>query len=161
MYKYSSYWRKTMQLTQSEIIQVLRKRAGLNQAELGSRAFNTTVESGRTKIKNIELGKQHASTEDLKCIARSLDVSPEQLQPRPGNKDLDPAPVQGGILISKKIADMFPGLRDYLDMLEKASMIDDSDLIVYLSDKIADIWQNGPKMVNGSQKRNITTVELS
>ena len=148
-----------MQLTQSEIIQILRKRAGLNQAELGSRAFSTTVESGRTKIKNIELGKQNVSPEDLKCIARSLDVSLEQLQPLPRKKNLDSASVQDGILISQKTADMFPDLREYLDMLEKASMIDDSDLIAYLSDKIAAIWQNGPKTAMGSQKRNITTIE--
>jgi transcriptional regulator with XRE-family HTH domain len=148
-----------MQLTQSEIIQILRKRAGLNQAELGSRAFSTTIESGRTKIKNIELGKQNVSPEDLKCIARSLDVSLEQLQPFPRKNNLDSAPVQDGILISQKVADMFPDLREYLDMLEKASVIDDSDLIAYLSNKIADIWQNGPKVAMESQKINITTVE--
>ena len=148
-----------MQLTQSEIIQILRKRAGLNQAELGSRAFSTTVESGRTKIKNIELGKQNVSPEDLKCIARSLDVSLEQLQPFPRKNNLDSASVQDGILISQKVADMFPDLREYLDMLEKASVIDDSDLIAYLSNKIADIWQNGPKVAMESQKINIITDE--
>jgi transcriptional regulator with XRE-family HTH domain len=148
-----------MELTQSEIIQILRKRAGLNQAELGSRAFNTTTESGRTKIKNIELGKQNISPEDLKCIARSLDVSPEQLQPLSRKKNTDSVLFQDDILISKRIANMFPGLREYLDMLEKASMIEDSDLITYLSDKIADIWQNGPKMAIGTKKINIKTVE--
>ena len=148
-----------MQLTQNEIIQILRKRAGLNQAELGSRAFNTTVESGRTKIKNIELGKQHVSIEDLKCIARVMGVPLEQLQPLPGKKNLDSAPEKMGILISQKVAAMFPDLREYLDMLEKASMISDSGLIVYLSNKIADIWQNGPRLIMGSPKRNIKTVE--
>ena len=70
-----------MRLTQTEIIQILRKRAGLNQAELGARAFNTTFDSGRTKIKNIELGKQRVNKEDLKRIAECLDVPQEQLQP--------------------------------------------------------------------------------
>ena len=148
-----------MQLTQNEIIQILRKRAGLNQAELGSRAFNTTVKSGRTKIKNIELGKQHVSIEDLKCIARVMGVPLEQLQPLPGKKNLDSTPEKMGILISQKVAAMFPDLREYLDMLEKASMISDSGLIVYLSNKIADIWQNGPELIVESPKRNIKIAE--
>jgi len=117
------------------------------------------VESGRTKIKNIELGKQHVSIEDLKCIARVMGVPLEQLQPLQGKKNLDSAPEKMGILISQKVAAMFPGLREYLDMLEKASMINDSGLIVYLSEKIADIWQNGPKLNMESPKRNIKTVE--
>jgi len=65
-----------MQLTQPELIQILRKRAGLNQAELGSRAFETTLDSGRTKIKNLELGIQRATGDDLKRIARILRRDP-------------------------------------------------------------------------------------
>jgi hypothetical protein len=34
---------------------------------------------------------------------------------------------------------MFPELHEYLEMLEKASVIDDMDLIEYLSKKIASI----------------------
>ena len=59
-----------MQLTQPEIIQILRKRANLNQAELGSRAFNTNMDSGRTKIKNIELGRQRPTEDGLRQICR-------------------------------------------------------------------------------------------
>ena len=44
-------------------------------------------------------------------------------------------------------------------MLEKASRIDDLELIEYLSKKIADIWQEGPMPVAQSEKRNITTAE--
>ena len=146
-----------MQLTQSEIIQILRKRAGLNQAELGSRAFNTTVDSGRTKIKNIELGKQRVSDDDLKGIAQCLNVPLEQLQPLPENKKTTRAQFNNGILISKKVVDMFPDLGEYLEMLEKASMIDDLDLIEYLSKRIADIWRDGPKLGAKSPKKIATT----
>ena len=76
-----------MRLTQPEIIQILRKRAGLNQAELGSRAFDTTIDSGRTKIKNLAyLGNTSAvSTADgctvipiptVHALAQTLDQGP-------------------------------------------------------------------------------------
>ena len=146
-----------MQLTQNEIIQILRKRAGLNQAELGSRAFNTTFDSGRTKIKNIELGKQRMNNDDLKRIAQCLDVPPKQLQPSLENKKIIPTQFKDGILISQKVVDMFPDLGEYLEMIEKASMIDDLELIEYLSKKLADIWRAGPKLVAQSPKKNTTT----
>jgi transcriptional regulator with XRE-family HTH domain len=148
-----------MRLTQSEIIQILRKRSGLNQAELGSKAFKTTPDSGRTKIKNIELGKQRASEDDLRRIAECLDVPAEQLQGPPQSQNSTPVQFNSGILISQKIVDMFPDLREYLEMLENAIRIDDSDLIAYLSKKIADIWRDGPRLGAQSSARIITTSE--
>jgi transcriptional regulator with XRE-family HTH domain len=135
-----------MQLTLAETIQILRKRAGLNQAELGSKAFNTTFDSGRTKIKNIELGKQRVSESDLNRIAECLDVPPEKLQSSTGNKNKTPGLPEDGIRISNKVVDMFPDLREYLEMLEKASRIDDVELIKYLSEKISEIWRGGPQL---------------
>ena len=146
-----------MHLTQSEIIQILRKRAGLNQAELGSRAFDTNIDSGRTKIKNIELGKQRVTDDDLKRIARCLDVPVQQLRPSTdGDKD-GASSFKDGILLSQKVVDMFPELQEYLEMLEKASLIDDFDLIEYLSKKIAGIWQEGPKSAALKSKRTAKT----
>ena len=142
-----------MQLMQNEIIQILRKRAGLNQAELGSRAFNTTFDSGRTKIKNIELGKQRVSDDDLERIAQCLDVPPMQLQLSTENKKIISDQFKEGVLVSQKVVDMFPDLGEYLEMIEKASMIDDIELIEYLSKKLADIWRAGPKMDAQSAKR--------
>jgi transcriptional regulator with XRE-family HTH domain len=147
-----------MRLTQSEIIQILRKRAGLNQAELGSRAFKTTLDSGRTKIKNIELGKQRASEDDLRRIAECLDVPVEQLQQPVQKQNSTTVQYSGGIRISQKVVDMFPDLREYLEMLENASRIDDSDLIAYLSKKISDILRSGPKLeAQFSAKINTTS----
>ena len=148
-----------MELTQSEIIQILRKRAGYNQAELGARAFNTTPDSGRTKIKNIELGKQRVSEDDLKRIAQCLDVPAEQLQPPPPNQGTASVKSKNGALISQKIIDMFPELREYLEMLENAARIDDLDLIEYLSRKIANIWQDGPKAGVQSPKNIISSTK--
>ena len=146
-----------MRLTQPEIIQILRKRAGLNQAELGSRAFDTTFDSGRTKIKNIELGNQKPTDDDLKRIAECLDVSVEQLQLTPTGKEPSSGTVQGGIRISQKILDMFPDLAEYLIMIEKAAMIDDSDLIEYLSEKIAAILKEGPATASASSPNKLAT----
>ena len=148
-----------MRLTQSEIIQILRKRAGFNQAELGSRAFKTTLDSGRTKIKNIELGKQRISDDDLKRIAEVLDAPLEKLQAPPENQKPAETQLKNGTRISQKIVDMFPDLREYLGMLENASRIDDIELIAYLSKKIADILQDGPKLRTQSSTRIITTTE--
>jgi len=133
-----------MQLTQPEIIQILRKRAGFSQAELGSKAFETTPNSGRTKIKNIELGRQLSTDNDLRLIARCLDVPVERLQPNPECNETLSGKSQGGVLISQKIVDMFPDLGKYLEMLDKAEGIKDSELIRYLAKKIAGILQIDP-----------------
>ena len=54
---------------------------------------------------------------------------------------------------------MDDGVGAVLEMLEKASRIDDLDLIKYLSKRIADIWRDGPKLVSQSPNRIITTTE--
>ena len=133
-----------MQLTQPEMIQILRKRANLNQAELGSRAFDTNMDSGRTKIKNIELGRQRPTEKDLRQIAQCLDVPFEQLLVSPDGKSPPSGLSQGAVLISQKVVDMFPDLGNYLEMLEKAAGIDDHELVEYLAGKIGDIMRSGP-----------------
>ncbi len=133
-----------MQLTQPEIILILRKRANITQAELGSKAFETTPNSGRTKIKNIELGRQLATGDDLRRIAKCLDVPVEKFEPAPENYDTAAGNSEGGVLISKKIVDMFINLPKYLEMLNEAADLEDSELIVYLANKVAGILQIGP-----------------
>ena len=128
-----------MQLTQPETIQILRKRAGLNQAELGSRAFETSMDSGRTKIKNLELGIQRPTDNDLQRIAGCLEVPVEIFQNNPDPTENSINQVQNGVRVSQKIIDMFPDLGDYLEMLDKAAMMDDMDLINYLAERIAAI----------------------
>jgi transcriptional regulator with XRE-family HTH domain len=146
-----------MRLTQTEIIQILRKRAGLNQAELGARAFNTSFDSGRTKIKNIELGKQRVNKKDLKRIAECLNVPLEQLHPMSEVKKMTSKGTEDGFMISQKVIDMFPDLREYLEMLDKASIINDLDIIAHLSQKIANIWHRGPILVEKPPQRTNST----
>ena len=132
-----------MQLTKPEIIQILRKRAGLNQAELGSRAFETNMDSGRTKIKNLELGIQRPTDDDLKRIADSLNA-PFEIFLTESNYDEDSPKRPNGFLISQKIIDMFPDLEEYLEMLDKAARMDDTELIDYLAERIAAILRREP-----------------
>ena len=127
-----------MQLTKPEIIQIMRKRAGLNQAQLGSRAFETSLDSGRTKIKNLELGIQRPTEDDLERIAESLDA-PIELFLADSDTDENTPKKANGFLISQKIIDMFPDLGEYLEMIDKAARMDDTDLIDYLADRIAGI----------------------
>ena len=139
-----------MQLTQPEIIQILRKRANLNQAELGSQAFNTTMDSGRTKIKNIELGRQRPTEDDLRQIAECLSVPAGQLLAAADGKTASAGVSNGAVLISQKVIDMFPDLGNYLEMLEKAGGIEDIELVEYLAGKIGDIMLKGPSADSAS-----------
>jgi transcriptional regulator with XRE-family HTH domain len=126
-----------VELAQAEVIQIYRKRSGINQGDFGSRAFNTSYESGRTKIKNIELGRQIATAADLKKMAALLDVPVSELMPRRqtagGGHRLPPQKV----FFSAGVLERFPGLDAYVDMLNKAARINDGELLAYLCEKIA------------------------
>lgn len=148
-----------MQLTQPEIIQILRKRANLNQAELGSRAFNTNMDSGRTKIKNIELGRQRPTEDDLRQIAECLSVPPEQLMAADDGKAAPVGVGNGAVLLSQKVLDMFPDLENYLEMLENAVGIEDFELIEYLAGKIGDIMSSGPAADSASHPTITADIE--
>ncbi len=129
-----------MELTTPEIIQLLRRRAQMNQGDFGAKAFGTSYESGRTKIKNIELGKQVSTEMDLKKMARVLGLKPVELRPQ---KNLTPP--EKGMLVPQKTLDLFSGLEAYLDMLNKAVLLGDNDLIEYISDKISELFQVGTR----------------
>ncbi|MDJ0829826.1 MAG: helix-turn-helix transcriptional regulator [Desulfobacterales bacterium] len=130
-----------MELKQYEIIQILRRRSDMNQGTLGSKAFNTSYESGRTKIKNIELGKQIPTQDDLEKMARVLGVSSTDLTPNASTSILHPLTGKEGILIHQKTIDRFPQLAPYLDMLNKAVALNDQELIEHIGEKIAVIVQ--------------------
>lgn len=128
-----------MQLTQQEIIQLLRRRRGLNQGQLGAKAFGTGMDAGRTKIKNIELGRQKPTKDDLNKLALALGVSIGDLAPGNGpfNETSDP-----DHQLAAETAALFPGLAEYFDLLNKAVQINDHELIGYISSKISDLFAN-------------------
>jgi len=130
-----------MKLVQSEIIQILRKRRGLNQGDLGAKAFNTSFESGRTKIKNIELGRQAPTMRDLDRLATVLDVSVHQLIPQPAAAAPPSVPVAAGHIVDQVVLDRFPGLEAYVDMLNSAVKIGDAELTRYIASKIAHLLE--------------------
>ena len=126
-----------MRLEQPEIIQILRRRARLNQGDFGARAFDTSFESGRTKVKNIELGRQVPTRKDLEKMAAVLGVSVSELVPV-DSPAVDGAAGSGdGFRVGKELLEAFPGLEDYLGMLEKAVKVEDTELIGYLAEKVA------------------------
>jgi transcriptional regulator with XRE-family HTH domain len=130
-----------MDLTQAEIIQILRKRKELNQGTFGASAFNTSFESGRTKVKNIELGKQIPKHKDLVKMARVLDVPVEKLLPeRKAVQENNRLPADG-VYISNTVFEIIPDIEPYIDMLNKAATLDDKDLIAYLFEKLSDMFR--------------------
>ncbi len=128
-----------MELAQPEIIQVLRKRADLNQGAFGAKAFNTTFESGRTKVKNIELGKQVPTRDDLKKMAKVLGVPLSTMTPGKKAKTRESPPPGEGVFIVRKVLDLFSGLDVYLEILNKAVMLDDHELVRYISKKVSNL----------------------
>ena len=124
-------------LTQPEIIQILRRRADMNQGTFGSKAFDTSFESGRTKIKNIELGRQIPTQKDLHKMAGVLGIAVTDLLPgHAGARRKDPAPGRG-VMVSEKVLQRFPDLGTYLEMLNKSVNLEDNELVGYITEKIA------------------------
>ena len=129
-----------MELTQPEIIQLLRRRCNMNQGALGAAAFDTSFESGRTKIKNIELGRQLPTSEDLANMARVLGVAVSDLDPsRPGPPVPD-AERDKGVLIQCGVLEHLPGADVYIEMLNKAVRLEDRELIAHIADKLAGLF---------------------
>ncbi len=140
---------RDMDLTLPEIIQICRRRAGLNQGTLGAAAFDTSFESGRTKIKNIELGRQKPTSRDIENMARVLKMPVSALTtqstvPVPDLKN----PSHAGIAVSKQTIDLFPGLDAYLEMLNKAVLLNDEELIDHIAGKLARLFA-APSQMGG------------
>ncbi|MBL0713251.1 MAG: hypothetical protein JJV98_06075 [Desulfosarcina sp.] len=132
-----------MELSQSEIVQICRRRAGLNQGTLGADAFNTSFESGRTKIKNIELGRQKPTQQDIENLARVLNIPVSALIPNPTGKVRGhDATSPQGLDVSEKTIEQFPGLDAYLEMLNKAVLLNDRELIDYIAEKLARLFSD-------------------
>lgn len=132
-----------MELTLTEKIQLLRKRMGLNQGQFGAKAFNTNEETGRTKIKNIELGKQKPTPEDLAKMARVFNIPPSMFH-QSSSDVVDPQIPSGqGLFVDQAVLDRFHQLGPYLEMLNRAISIKDEELIEHIAGKLADVFTIG------------------
>lgn len=137
-----------VELTQGEIVQILRKRAGINQGQLGAEAFNTTPDSGRTKIKNIELNKQKPTLDDLKAIADSLHLPlSELLFYQEENQGSLAKHKSEGVFVHQRIFSQFPGLEECLSILNKALILKDQELVSYVAKKTAGLLLQEAKAV--------------
>ena len=131
-----------MELKQPEIIQILRRRCNLNQGALGAAAFDTSFESGRTKIKNIELGRQIPTPDDLEKMATVLGVPVSELDPDRTSAKTAARTVEGhdGVVIHRRVLEQLPGADVYIEMLNKAVRLDDRELISHIADKLAGLF---------------------
>ena len=129
-----------MELTQPEIIQLLRRRCNMNQGALGSAAFETSIESGRTKIKNIELGRQIPTPDDVEKMARVLGVSEADLDPARAKAPAGGGERTDGVVIQRRVLEHLPGADVYLEMLNKAVRLEDRELIAHIGDKLAGLF---------------------
>ncbi len=134
-----------MQLTLPEIIQLLRRRKGLNQAELGVQAFDLAPDSARTKIKNIELGRQRLSDDDIQKLSLVLEVPPESIAPTPAAAAPAGKPTRTGCLLRQETLQRFPGLEEYVEMLNNAVRIGDQDLIGYIAGRLSSVFETNYK----------------
>jgi transcriptional regulator with XRE-family HTH domain len=125
-----------MKLKQPEIILVLRRRAQRNQGDFGAGAFDTSFESGRTKGKNIELGRQVPTQKDLENMAAVLGVPVSELLPEQSSPRNAQDETGNGIRPGRELIDALPGLEDYLGMLEKAVRVNDTELVGDLAEKV-------------------------
>jgi len=129
-----------MDLSIAEIIQILRKRARLNQGDFGAKAFGKSFEAGRTKVKNIELGKQKPTPADLANISKTLNVPLTVLNQDRLSTAGETLPPEDAFYIDKKVLKFFPDLDAYIDMLNKAVSIEDMELIDHLAGKISTLF---------------------
>jgi transcriptional regulator with XRE-family HTH domain len=131
-----------MELMQPEIIQLLRRRCNLNQGALGAAAFDTSFESGRTKIKNIELGRQIPTPDDLEKLAGVLGVTVAELDPAGARATSAEGAGLGrdGVLVHRRVLERLPGAEVYIEMLNKAVRLDDRELIGHIADKLAGLF---------------------
>lgn len=129
-----------MELTLPERIQLLRKRIGMNQGQFGAKVFDTSIEAGRTKIKNIELGKQVPSEADLSRMAKVLDVPAAALLNIPPADSSAPATSLDGMRVDAAVLDRFDKLGPYLDMLNRAVSMKDEELIAHITEKLCDVF---------------------
>jgi transcriptional regulator with XRE-family HTH domain len=129
-----------MRLTLPEKIQLLRKRMGLNQGQFGAKAFNMSVETGRTKIKNIELGKQKPTPDDLIQMAKALNVPESALRQVSAVEAGDPLPSHQGLFVDQVVLERFHQLGPYLEMLNRAVSIKDEELIEHIAGKLSDLF---------------------
>ncbi len=135
-----------MELRQPEIIQLLRRRCNLNQGALGAAAFDTSFESGRTKIKNIELGRQIPTPDDLEKMAVVLGVPVSELDPAHAAARSPARPVDlagdgdGGVVVQRHVLERLPGADVYLEMLNKAVRLEDRELICHIAEKLGGLF---------------------
>jgi transcriptional regulator with XRE-family HTH domain len=104
-----------------KIVRARRKALGLNQTQLGLKAFPGLEESSaQSKIKRIELG-QIPKAHELEILANALNLETEELIP--GMKE------DHGLMVSEKVLDKLPRLRNVLVILNELADLDEDAMM--------------------------------
>ena len=70
-------------------------------------------------------------------MAGVLGVSIGTLMPETDAEAIQSIPAVEGVVLSKEVLDLYPGLETYAEMLNNAAKLGDAELIDYISEKIA------------------------
>ena len=104
-----------------KIVRARRKALGLNQTQLGLKAFPGLEESSaQSKIKRIESG-QIPKAHELEILANALNLQTEELIP--GMKE------DHGLKVSEKVLEKLPRLRNVLVILNELAELDEDAML--------------------------------
>ncbi len=120
--------------TTGENIKKLRESAGLNQAELGEKAFDKPAQAVQAKISRIENNPQRPSFKELTKIAKALDLEVEDLLG--DEQPTQPQRQASGVTLSPALVTMFPAISNYIESINSMAEIGNFEMVIVLLEKI-------------------------
>jgi transcriptional regulator with XRE-family HTH domain len=104
-----------MEITLGQCLLLHRIKKGLTHKELGSRVF-PELNAPHQKIKKIESGVYQPKPDELKAIAKALNVSLSEI------KSFSTTPIQDDrCYIDEKLFEFFPGLKGDVNIINQAA----------------------------------------
>ncbi len=127
-----------LKLTVGELISIFRNRKGLTQAELGEMVF-TDLQTPNVKVKKIEKDQQRPTNEEVRKIAKALDVEPEFIMQSklcviPSEKDRKREGYE--YRISGKVKLACPNFSTYLQAINSMAKVDDIEVMMIILKKM-------------------------
>ena len=111
-----------LRLTVGERIMIMRIRKGMSKQDLGAVAF-PDLSAPHIKLKKLETGFQPPTEEEVRQIAKALDVSEGMLL------GIEPT-TAGGMAVSNKIIDAVPALGNYIGIFNQLATLGKFDMML-------------------------------
>ena len=112
-----------LRLTVGERIMIMRIRKGMSKQDLGAVAF-PDLSAPHIKLKKLETGFQPPTEEEVRQIAKALDVSEGMLF------GIEPTAVGAGMAVSNKIIDAVPALGNYIGIFNQLAALGKFDMML-------------------------------